>query len=383
MRALERKVVHMYLRDRTDVRHAQRGRRARPPPRRHTGGGVLRLTVSRETAAALAAAHGLREPAGDQISALLDALAAEPDPPTTVRGPAEALDRHIADSLSGLALQEVRRAQRIADIGAGAGFPGLALAACPARGPRRSRRGDPAQVRRRSTASRRPRASTNATARCGARGGVGRRRRRGGLRSRHRAGPGAAGGPGRVRRPSAGRGRRAGGLEGRAGTARRMPQGLAPPGSWASSRARSWPSPPLRAPSTATSTSTRRSRRLRTASRAAPAWPASARSADRRTGRFPQRAEDSAVRGRTKTVRTRIWPHLPLRFRSRWAPFSRSPTRRAASARRRLPSTSPPASPTRATTRCSSTSTRSATRQSGWGCRRTQPRARTTASRVS
>ena len=36
---------------------------------------------------------------------------------------------HVADSLSGLELPEVRNARRIADLGAGAGFPGLVLAA--------------------------------------------------------------------------------------------------------------------------------------------------------------------------------------------------------------------------------------------------------------
>ena len=42
--------------------------------------------------------------------------------------PAEALDAHVADSLSGLAVSDLSRARRIADVGAGAGFPGLALA---------------------------------------------------------------------------------------------------------------------------------------------------------------------------------------------------------------------------------------------------------------
>lgn len=59
---------------------------------------------------------------------MLDALAAEPDPHTTVSNPDEAVDIHVADSLSGLAVPEVRAARWIADIGAGAGFPGLALA---------------------------------------------------------------------------------------------------------------------------------------------------------------------------------------------------------------------------------------------------------------
>lgn len=42
--------------------------------------------------------------------------------------PAEALKVHVADSLSGLEASPVKEASHIADIGAGAGFPGLALA---------------------------------------------------------------------------------------------------------------------------------------------------------------------------------------------------------------------------------------------------------------
>jgi 16S rRNA (guanine527-N7)-methyltransferase len=45
-----------------------------------------------------------------------------------VSNPDEAVDIHVADSLSGLELPEVRAARWIADIGAGAGFPGLVLA---------------------------------------------------------------------------------------------------------------------------------------------------------------------------------------------------------------------------------------------------------------
>lgn len=40
-----------------------------------------------------------------------------------------AVDRHIADSLVALELQQIRGSRRIADIGSGLGFPGLALAA--------------------------------------------------------------------------------------------------------------------------------------------------------------------------------------------------------------------------------------------------------------
>lgn len=59
---------------------------------------------------------------------MLDALAREPDPHTTVSNPEEAVDIHVADSLSGLEVPEVRAASWIADVGAGAGFPGLVLA---------------------------------------------------------------------------------------------------------------------------------------------------------------------------------------------------------------------------------------------------------------
>jgi 16S rRNA (guanine527-N7)-methyltransferase len=59
---------------------------------------------------------------------LLEALAAEPDPHTTVSEPEAALEVHIEDSLSALEVSDLSSARRIADIGAGAGFPGLVLA---------------------------------------------------------------------------------------------------------------------------------------------------------------------------------------------------------------------------------------------------------------
>jgi 16S rRNA (guanine527-N7)-methyltransferase len=60
---------------------------------------------------------------------LLEALAAEPDPHTTVVEAMAATEVHVADSLCGLEIPELRAASRIADLGAGAGFPGLVLAA--------------------------------------------------------------------------------------------------------------------------------------------------------------------------------------------------------------------------------------------------------------
>jgi 16S rRNA (guanine527-N7)-methyltransferase len=75
------------------------------------------------------AKHDLDPATTDRLAALLIALAAEPSPPTSITAPIDAVDVHIADSLSGLETPPLPQAARIADIGAGAGFPGLALAA--------------------------------------------------------------------------------------------------------------------------------------------------------------------------------------------------------------------------------------------------------------
>lgn len=77
---------------------------------------------------ALAREHGLPERAAAQLATVLDLVATEPSSITTVRDPAAAVDVHVADSLVALQLPAVRAARRIADLGAGAGFPGLALA---------------------------------------------------------------------------------------------------------------------------------------------------------------------------------------------------------------------------------------------------------------
>jgi 16S rRNA (guanine527-N7)-methyltransferase len=70
---------------------------------------------------------GLGEVQLRALSELLAALAADQHAPSTVRGPA-AVDVHIADSLSALALEPVTRAEAVADLGSGAGFPGVVLA---------------------------------------------------------------------------------------------------------------------------------------------------------------------------------------------------------------------------------------------------------------
>jgi 16S rRNA (guanine527-N7)-methyltransferase len=73
--------------------------------------------------------HDLSPELVTKLALLLAALAAEPAPPTSVTDPSEAIDVHIADGLSGLEAPPLLAAPRIADLGAGAGFPGLVLAA--------------------------------------------------------------------------------------------------------------------------------------------------------------------------------------------------------------------------------------------------------------
>jgi 16S rRNA (guanine527-N7)-methyltransferase len=78
--------------------------------------------------AKLRARYDLSVEAASKLEALLDLVAAEPASITSVRDPREGVDVHVADSLVALELDVVRAAARIADLGSGAGFPGLALA---------------------------------------------------------------------------------------------------------------------------------------------------------------------------------------------------------------------------------------------------------------
>jgi 16S rRNA (guanine527-N7)-methyltransferase len=63
-----------------------------------------------------------------RFAALLELVRDDPTAPTTVIDPAAGVAVHIADSLDGLVVPAVRAAGQIADLGAGAGFPGLPLA---------------------------------------------------------------------------------------------------------------------------------------------------------------------------------------------------------------------------------------------------------------
>ena len=64
----------------------------------------------------------------EQLDLVLRALHADEYAPTAVREPERAANIHVNDSLTALELEPVRRAQRIADLGSGAGFPGIVLA---------------------------------------------------------------------------------------------------------------------------------------------------------------------------------------------------------------------------------------------------------------
>ncbi len=73
--------------------------------------------------------YGLPAKAARPIQTLWERLSSDERTPSAVREPGAVLDRHIADSLAGLEVPQVRGARRIADLGAGAGLPGLVLAA--------------------------------------------------------------------------------------------------------------------------------------------------------------------------------------------------------------------------------------------------------------
>ncbi|HEV2786256.1 MAG TPA: 16S rRNA (guanine(527)-N(7))-methyltransferase RsmG [Solirubrobacteraceae bacterium] len=76
----------------------------------------------------LADRHALDAAAVDALRRLLALIDAEAGAPTAVRDPAVAVDVHVADALVALEIERVRDARRIADLGSGAGFPGLVLA---------------------------------------------------------------------------------------------------------------------------------------------------------------------------------------------------------------------------------------------------------------
>jgi 16S rRNA (guanine527-N7)-methyltransferase len=75
-----------------------------------------------------AGSEDLSPEARARLKSLVEALAADPHAPSSVRDQETAWRVHIADSLAGLEVDGLREAAAIADVGAGAGFPGLPLA---------------------------------------------------------------------------------------------------------------------------------------------------------------------------------------------------------------------------------------------------------------
>ncbi len=63
-----------------------------------------------------------------QLATVIQLLQDDDTAPTSVRDGARAVDVHLADSLVALDLEPLQSAARVADLGAGAGFPGLPLA---------------------------------------------------------------------------------------------------------------------------------------------------------------------------------------------------------------------------------------------------------------
>jgi 16S rRNA (guanine527-N7)-methyltransferase len=77
----------------------------------------------------VASRWSLGQDATRKLAELLVLVRDDPRAATSVRAPAEAVDVHVADSLSALPLLDrVTTAGRVADIGSGAGFPGLPIA---------------------------------------------------------------------------------------------------------------------------------------------------------------------------------------------------------------------------------------------------------------
>lgn len=64
-----------------------------------------------------------------RLELLLRQLADDPQAPTSVRDVLRGVDVHVADCLSGFQVPRLRQLDDVVDIGSGAGFPGLVLAA--------------------------------------------------------------------------------------------------------------------------------------------------------------------------------------------------------------------------------------------------------------
>ncbi|HTZ88161.1 MAG TPA: 16S rRNA (guanine(527)-N(7))-methyltransferase RsmG [Solirubrobacteraceae bacterium] len=92
-----------------------------PPEERFTG------NIPKLVADALAR-YELSDVQLAQLTAVLSVLESDDRAPTTVRAPAEAVWRHLADALTALDVDLLEDCRVMADLGSGAGFPGVAIA---------------------------------------------------------------------------------------------------------------------------------------------------------------------------------------------------------------------------------------------------------------
>ena len=76
----------------------------------------------------LAARFDLSPAQTAQLGNFATVLAEDEHAPTTVRDPERVRDDHLADALVAIELPVVRNAGSVADLGAGAGVPGIPLA---------------------------------------------------------------------------------------------------------------------------------------------------------------------------------------------------------------------------------------------------------------
>jgi 16S rRNA (guanine527-N7)-methyltransferase len=84
--------------------------------------------VSRPRTADLVAEYSLGDDVVAALDALVELIATDEHAPTTVRDRARIANDHLADSLAGLRVEAVRAARVVADLGSGAGMPGIPLA---------------------------------------------------------------------------------------------------------------------------------------------------------------------------------------------------------------------------------------------------------------
>jgi 16S rRNA (guanine527-N7)-methyltransferase len=77
---------------------------------------------------ALLTRFGLSAQQTERLTAVLAGLERDEHAPTAVRGAEEAAKVHVADALVALDVDGLRASRTVADIGAGAGFPGLPIA---------------------------------------------------------------------------------------------------------------------------------------------------------------------------------------------------------------------------------------------------------------